>query len=179
MKRSTFALSALLLAMTSSAFAQQSQITTTEPKASGLTQQEIGSEKITLVRDANLPVGQANTPTQSLSRQYATQSPDQVTGPDNNPLDINKIRVITPAQFATLAPDAQTAIKADPYYVISDKSRMEVMAEFIKTNAQDDLSRSLHQSAPAVAAPSEYEGMPTQAEKDSQKAAENAGQAKP
>lgn len=169
----------MVLAMTSTAFAQQTQATSTAPKTDGVSQQELGAEKITLVRDANLQVGQAATPTQSLTRQYATKSPDQVTGPDNNPLDINKIRVITPAQFATLAPDAQKAIEADPYFIVSDKSRMEVMAEFIKTHAQDDLSRSLQQAAPAVAAPSEYDGMPTQAEKDTEKATQNQGSAKP
>jgi hypothetical protein len=179
MKRSIYTLAAFVLAMTGSTFAQQTQVSTTEPKAGGVTHQEIGTEKITLVRDANLQAGQESTPTQSLNRQYAAKSPQQVTGPDNNPLDINKIRVITPAQFATLAPDAQKAIEADPYYVVSDKTRMEVMAEFIKTHSQDDLSRSLQQSAPAVAAPSEYDGMPTQAEKDAQKAAGNSGQEKP
>jgi hypothetical protein len=166
------AVAGLFLAFIGTAAAQQTQVTPNTPKTGPVTHEEVGTEKITLVRDANLPAGQSSTPTQSLSRQYSTKSPSQVTGPDNNPLDINKIRVITPAQFATLAPDAQKAIEADPYYVVTDKSRKEVMAEFIKTYAQDDLSRALQQSAPAVAVPTPDQGLPTQAEKEAAKAAQ-------
>jgi len=167
------AVAGLFLALGSTASAQQTQVTPNTPKTGPVTHEELGTEKITLVRDANLPAGQASTPTQSLSRQYNATSPSQVTGPNNSPLDINKIRVITPAQFATLAPDAQKAIEADPYYVVSDKSRKEVMADFIKAYAQDDLSRALQQPAPAVAVPTPDQGLPSQAEKEATKAAQS------
>ncbi len=149
--------------------AQQNQVSPSEPVKTQVNHEEISTEKITLVRDANLPPLEQRTSGNSLQSQYVGKTPEHVTGPDNNPLDINKIRVITPEKFATLAPDAQKLIEADPYYVVTDKSQKEVMADFIKQYSQGQMSRSDKQP---VTAP-DTQGLPTQEQKETEKATES------
>ncbi len=131
-----------------------------------INRQELSSDKITLVRDANLPPVGERTPGSTLERQMSGRGPDQVMGPDNQPLDINKIRVITPEQYKTLAPDAQKAIDQDPYYVVSDKERKEVMVEFIRRHAQVSAIEAERQTMQI------QESLPSQQEKDAEKAAQ-------
>ncbi len=130
----------------------------------------------------------SQSPTESLRQQYVYRGQGDIMGPDEKPLDINRVKVITPANYEALQPEAKAEIDADPYYVVTDKSRKEVMADFVRQYSRVVSNPSLAipeqgvrvvNEAPAEAVP---ERMPTHAEKEAMKAAmrqQNAEPAKP
>jgi hypothetical protein len=137
--------------------AVQDEASSDAPKKQQVTQSTISRDEITLIKDMDQSPLEKRDPASILqSRVDAGQSKVQQSpnseASNSGALDINKVRVIHPNNYNALSDERKAAIDADPYYVVSDLSRREIMAEFI-TGKRAVTSEPKPASKPAPAKP--------------------------
>ena len=133
MKKSATLLTAIILGSAGAMMAQTPSTTPSQPTNSKVVKKQVSADHITLVKDANLPPIGEHTVGNSLESQYVTKGPVDITSPDNKPLDINKVQIITPQAYEALSAEEKKKIDEDPYYMVTNKSRKEAMVEMIRS----------------------------------------------
>jgi hypothetical protein len=103
-------------------------------KPGSVTQGTIKTEDITLVKDSGInPTDQS--PANVLEQKYGASSVREGASSEGDAvrtqagLDINKIRVITPAGYEQMSTEQRAAVDADPYWIVSKDNRRQVMAD--------------------------------------------------
>ncbi len=112
-------------------------------------QSTISTDEITLIRDMEKSPMEDRSPAATLkTRVESRQAGNNQAEQGRKSVDINKVRVIHPNNYNALSDKEKSKIDANPYYVVSDKSRREVMAEFI--NQQRSVTPEPAASEPAA-----------------------------
>lgn len=126
--------------------------TQNQEKKQEVTRSTISTDEITLIKDSDRNALEDRSPASVLqSRVDAGHSNVQTEAPASQALDINKVRVIHPNNYNALSDEQKAKIDANPYYVVSELSRREVMAEFI--NGERAVSAPAAKEKPAPAKP--------------------------
>ena len=107
-------------------------------------QRTIQTDEITLIKDSGIDPLNAS-PAQSLQRAYGvTGSQEKITSMEDlrqtpGGIDVNKIRVIKQAGYDQMNAEQQAAVDADPYWIISEDTRRQVIADVFTGKIEIDL----------------------------------------
>ena len=107
----------------------------------GVQRTELSSEEITLWKDSDRQLPSQTSVADELRGQYQAggnrADMDQI---EDNTLQgkVNRIRVISPKDYAALSEAEQETVDADPLYYVTPKSRREMVAQFLSENIRRD-----------------------------------------